>query len=474
MTARRARMRGQHEDGFTLVELVISVTIMMVIVGSVGFALVAVMRTQQDTTDRMSTSQAEQLTTKWFGGDVQVATEKPNIASATVSGCLTNPGTANVVRFATKTAAGATTYVVAYRAFTTTAGEKQLIRVACIPGAAPDVLVLAHNFDTAAVVLPAVFTAGQVVNMDVTVKPMSGTAAGVCASTTTTAASTAGCFTYTVTGMVNPTTVALTTTTVANPTPSTAGTCTGNLVLNPTSAQVQTGGTLNTAIGLTATLTGGLCASEWAISYTPSSAVTTPTLIDLTGSGASWTGTIPATSSGWNLSDGSRPIALVPKGGGTAVDSEPLTLTAPPTTTTTTAPTTTIATTTTTAPTTTTTRATTTTTATSRCVLTAVNTGPNSVKIEPSGILTQEVRVVMEPSTNTHYCHDAAVRFTDKNGVVYVVKVVDEGQNVTAKITTNGAWRFGNGKTYTMDIIDTSAGNVKVGGVNTSSFSAWQ
>ena len=74
-------------------------------------------------------------------------------------------------------------------------------------------------------------------------------------------------------------------------------------------------------MNLIATLTGGLCGWSLAVSYTPSSAVTTPTLIDLTPSGAKWTGTIPATSSGWNLSDGSRPVAIVPQGGGTAIAS---------------------------------------------------------------------------------------------------------------------------------------------------------
>ena len=93
-----------------------------------------------------------------------------------------------------------------------------------------------------------------------------------------------------------------------------------------------------------------------------------------------------------------------------------------------------------------------------------MTTSPNPADVNGNGRLTQNVRVVMQPSTNDR-CQGAAVRFTDKNGNVYTVNVISEAPNVTAVISTSGAWRFTAGVTYQLAIIDTAAGNVAVGGV---------
>ena len=256
--AARAR-RG--EDGFTLVELLVSVTIMMVIVGSVAFALVAVMRTaaghHRPHVHLVGRAAHHQVVRRRRAGGHGEAHHRLGHGQRVPH----QPGHGQ--RRALRHQDASRGHHLRRRLPDLHHDRR---REAAHPGGVhprrspPTCSCWPTTSTRAAVVVPAVFSAGQVVTMDVTVKPMSGAAAGVCASTTTTAASTAGCFTYTVMGTVSPDDGGPDHDHGGQPRPRPpAGPAPAPWSSTPSSVQVQPGGTLSSAVSLTATLTGGLC-----------------------------------------------------------------------------------------------------------------------------------------------------------------------------------------------------------------------
>ena len=87
-----------------------------------------------------------------------------------------------------------------------------------------------------------------------------------------------------------------------------------------------------------------------------------------------------------------------------------------------------------------------------------------------AGFIKQEIRIVMQPTTNDNTpCLGLAARFSNSAGQVLTFLVVAEGQNVTAKIP-NGTGAFVAGPPVPVEIIDTRAGNARVGQSSFRSF----
>jgi hypothetical protein len=246
------------------------------------------------------------------------------------------------------------------------------------------------------------------------------------------------------------------------------GDCTlRSLVLEPASIAVVAG-RLAADVQVTAVLQGGLCAVDWEARYTPG---TTPApALQLSRDALTYTGIIPGgTSAGaredWPTPPSSREVTLVPTAGAAppAGNTAALQLDLPPVTPTTQPTTTTPATTSTTAaPTTTTRPATTTTTRPSQCALTDYNPKFDRNAELDEGRLEQQLRLVMQPTTKDHFCRFLALRFTTSDEVVQI-PAAGEGQRMTGTIP-KGFGPFAEGTKYVVDIIDTSAGNVRIGG----------
>lgn len=135
---------GAGEAGFTLVELLVSIVILGVVIGSTGLALVTLLRTERTASERLSGSHSEQLITKYFAADVEEAITVDG--GDLDAGCASHPSAAvgapaaNVVRFSSPDG------YVSYRAVQEPVSmEWQLLRVACAAGAPADVLVATHH-----------------------------------------------------------------------------------------------------------------------------------------------------------------------------------------------------------------------------------------------------------------------------------------------------------------------------------------
>lgn len=63
----------RDDDGFTLVELVLAVTLMGVVIGAVASAMIVMFTTTGETTERLSESPDLQMAAAYFGSDVQSA-----------------------------------------------------------------------------------------------------------------------------------------------------------------------------------------------------------------------------------------------------------------------------------------------------------------------------------------------------------------------------------------------------------------
>ena len=128
-------MTWLNDDGFTLVELTMSILIMSVVVVVIGGALIFGLKTFGSTTQRLSESHDLQLAASYFAPDVASAKTVSLTAdpSCPVSGSVvltlawTDPTSGNVV--------------VSYIAQTITGG-KQLVRHLCASGSSADVVVV--------------------------------------------------------------------------------------------------------------------------------------------------------------------------------------------------------------------------------------------------------------------------------------------------------------------------------------------
>jgi prepilin-type N-terminal cleavage/methylation domain-containing protein len=85
--ATRRRIEGHDEAGFTLIELIITITILPIVVGAISVALLSVFNLQGSASSRLSDSNDELVSASVFNKDVQSAQE---IETATTPACGTS------------------------------------------------------------------------------------------------------------------------------------------------------------------------------------------------------------------------------------------------------------------------------------------------------------------------------------------------------------------------------------------------
>jgi type II secretory pathway pseudopilin PulG len=86
-----------HPDelGFTLVELLITISIMVIVIGALAMALIAGLSYEQNTVDRLSASHDTELTASFFSNDA--ASSDTVSTGSLVGACGTVPGTSFVL-----------------------------------------------------------------------------------------------------------------------------------------------------------------------------------------------------------------------------------------------------------------------------------------------------------------------------------------------------------------------------------------
>ena len=137
----------KSEEGFTLVELMISVVILGIIVGAMSAAIIVGLKTSDGTTNRLAESHDAQDVAAFFVTDVQSAVTVTYKAMDTVStvpaGC--SPASSPLLVFSwTDPSAGAE--MVSYYS-ATSGSEAQLVRQQCVGGSSSTVVV-AHLLDS--------------------------------------------------------------------------------------------------------------------------------------------------------------------------------------------------------------------------------------------------------------------------------------------------------------------------------------
>jgi prepilin-type N-terminal cleavage/methylation domain-containing protein len=118
--------RLRAEDGFTLPELLVAVTIMVLVMGTLGFTMVSVLRTIGGATDRVDSTNDVGLITYTFTKDVGSAKFIADGGGATCGG-----GTAFMKLTTTNVAQADATRPVAKPVWYCLSGSKELLRVEC-------------------------------------------------------------------------------------------------------------------------------------------------------------------------------------------------------------------------------------------------------------------------------------------------------------------------------------------------------
>jgi prepilin-type N-terminal cleavage/methylation domain-containing protein len=167
---KRARFRGDR--GVTLPELLITIMISGVILGSISASLILTMRAQSPIAGRLSTSRYEQLLSTLLPGDVAgaVAIGGGDTAAATGTGCATTPAGTNILRLTQVDGSTSVTSYVSYRV-QQVATVWQLTRTSCASGGTAATRLIVDNLAsaTSVAVTPALtsITAVDAVTMTV-------------------------------------------------------------------------------------------------------------------------------------------------------------------------------------------------------------------------------------------------------------------------------------------------------------------
>ena len=138
---RRATAR---EDGFTLVELLMSIVISGIILGPIAASLLVGLRTSDETSNRLVGSNDAQMLSVWLTPDIQSAGgQSGDVATSSNTDCS---GISNVLRLRWRETSGSTTttYNAAY-AVSQTDGEWRLIRYLCVDSGSATTHVVARN-----------------------------------------------------------------------------------------------------------------------------------------------------------------------------------------------------------------------------------------------------------------------------------------------------------------------------------------
>jgi prepilin-type N-terminal cleavage/methylation domain-containing protein len=96
LRARIARLTNRQDEGFTLVELVISVAILGAVMTAIVAAMTVALKTNKETGDRLTSSRDLQFASTWFGDDVQGAN---TITEGGSPLCGSDPASSVVIQF---------------------------------------------------------------------------------------------------------------------------------------------------------------------------------------------------------------------------------------------------------------------------------------------------------------------------------------------------------------------------------------
>lgn len=161
------RIQCASEDGMTLLEVLLAITISVIITGAIAAAFIIVLKANTAVETRAEHSHDAQLLAAYFPGDVVSGT--PNgvdTGAATTSGCASTPaGSTNVVQLTWTDKATNTGYVSDYRVTASTGADGttiyQLIRLTCAGATpstvSPDIQIVARGLAslTSAVATPS-------------------------------------------------------------------------------------------------------------------------------------------------------------------------------------------------------------------------------------------------------------------------------------------------------------------------------
>lgn len=128
--------RRRHEEGFTLVELMVAVTILAILTATLASAFIVTFRTADDANERLALAHDVQISTAAFASDVQSADQVWTGDPAPT--CGPGGGLLNL-RWVDGTTVNLVTYAV-----TTAGSERRLVRHRCTVGASSTQQVLSH------------------------------------------------------------------------------------------------------------------------------------------------------------------------------------------------------------------------------------------------------------------------------------------------------------------------------------------
>jgi hypothetical protein len=142
--------RGDREDGFTLIEILIASTLTFILIAVFATGFILTVRMSTATTNRFSESHDAQLSSTYFGYDVQSTTgvNTGSVASCAPSSGVTAPHT--LINFTLPGATESSTY---YYGMSGT--EREIRRAHCLSGSTTDTTIT-HLTNTAAASVPTV------------------------------------------------------------------------------------------------------------------------------------------------------------------------------------------------------------------------------------------------------------------------------------------------------------------------------
>ncbi|MDQ3757937.1 MAG: prepilin-type N-terminal cleavage/methylation domain-containing protein, partial [Actinomycetota bacterium] len=141
------RLPRRGEAGFTLIELIVVISITGIVMGALSSAVVVGLRTVDGTTEQLADSHDLQLLSIYFPADVQSSIEgriDTTTATPAPTGCATEPGGTNLVRFQWTEPGGTQAFKVAYQ-LESSSGQTVLARTSCVDSGALRRIVVAHG-----------------------------------------------------------------------------------------------------------------------------------------------------------------------------------------------------------------------------------------------------------------------------------------------------------------------------------------